>query len=147
MGSNKRNGPNNWTKTLWIRLGQPPKTVPSHTYTHTNTQNLTKVFRDRFLVGTWHIRDGGQQDCILAVPRGDLVGVTRRECIIPQMEQIARLLFVQDLSIVFGFDLLWHLTAVMMSNLPLSVFIHVHKRVPGLTGREAERKNIHLKKG
>mmetsp|Transcript_509 Transcript_509/g.1052 ORF Transcript_509/g.1052 Transcript_509/m.1052 type:complete len:304 (-) Transcript_509:59-970(-) len=88
-------------------------------------QKVNKVVLDGFWCRSGSVADGWQQDRVLAVAGGDLLGVKRGQSVIPEVEEGTGFpgIDVLGTSHFLGHDFFGHLARVVVGNLPLVVAI------------------------
>jgi len=92
-------------------------------------QKAGEVILNTGEITTGNITDGREENTLLGVARGDLLGIQGGQSSIPNLEQITNLALSNGLA--HG-NLLRHDTGVMVLDLPHAIFLHVHIRIAGL---------------
>mmetsp|Transcript_23404 Transcript_23404/g.43467 ORF Transcript_23404/g.43467 Transcript_23404/m.43467 type:complete len:207 (+) Transcript_23404:111-731(+) len=93
-------------------------------------QEIDKVISNSFWVFARSVTHSRKQNGILGISSSNLGRIFCGKGIIPQVEQATDFLVTQHFSLRSIHVFFWHDTGVMMSNLPLSIFKHIHICVP-----------------
>mmetsp|Transcript_3852 Transcript_3852/g.7467 ORF Transcript_3852/g.7467 Transcript_3852/m.7467 type:complete len:249 (+) Transcript_3852:682-1428(+) len=91
-------------------------------------EECIEIIFDRIVIRSWDIRHGGKENARLGITLRDGIGIQSGEGVVPKMEKTSHLILCNGFGDV---DSLGHDRGVVVSDLPLVVFEHVHVSVSG----------------